>query len=82
MSKSKNNYIGISEEPNSMFAKVLSISDVLMWKWYTLLSFKSEAEIAALKAEVEGGRNPKDAKVALAKEITARFHSACCGRCG
>ncbi len=76
MSKSKNNYIGISEAPNSMFAKVLSISDVLMWRWYTLLSFKSLAEIAALKAEVEGGRNPKDAKVALAKEITARFHSA------
>ncbi|WP_394791359.1 tyrosine--tRNA ligase [Rhodoferax sp.] len=76
MSKSKNNYIGISEEPNSMFAKCLSISDVLMWRWYTLLSFKSEAEIAALKAEVDGGRNPKDAKVALAKEITARFHSA------
>nr|WP_315210519.1 tyrosine--tRNA ligase [uncultured Albidiferax sp.] len=76
MSKSKNNYIGISEAPNTMFAKVLSISDVLMWRWYTLLSFKSEAEIAALKAEVEAGRNPKDAKVALAKEITARFHSA------
>ena len=76
MSKSKNNYIGISEDPNTMFAKVLSISDTLMWRWYTLLSFKSEAEIAALKAEVEGGRNPKDAKVALAKEITARFHSA------
>jgi len=75
MSKSKNNYIGISEEPNSMFAKVLSISDVLMWKWYTLLSFASEADIAALKAEVGAGRNPKDAKVALAKEITARFHS-------
>ena len=76
MSKSKNNYIGISEDANSMFAKVLSISDVLMWKWYTLLSFKSEANIAALKAEVGAGRNPKDAKVALAKEITARFHSA------
>ena len=75
MSKSKNNYIGISEEPNTMFAKVLSISDVLMWRWYTLLSFKSEAEIATLKAEVDSGRNPKDAKVALAKEITARFHS-------
>ena len=75
MSKSKNNYIGISEDPNTMFAKVLSISDVLMWRWYTLLSFRSEAEIAALKAEVEGGRNPKDAKVALAKEITSRFHS-------
>ena len=76
MSKSKNNYIGISEEPNTMFAKCLSISDVLMWRWYTLLSFKSEAAIAALKAEVDAGRNPKDAKVALAKEITARFHSA------
>ena len=75
MSKSKNNYIGISEAPNTMFAKVLSISDVLMWKWYMLLSFKSEAEIAALQAEVAAGRNPKDAKVALAKEITARFHS-------
>ena len=76
MSKSKNNYIGISEDANTMFAKVLSISDVLMWKWFTLLSFKSEADVAALKAEVAAGRNPKDAKVALAKEITARFHSA------
>jgi tyrosyl-tRNA synthetase len=76
MSKSKNNYIGISEAPNTMFAKVLSISDALMWRWYTLLSFKSEAFIAALKAEVNAGRNPKEAKVALAKEITARFHSA------
>ena len=76
MSKSKNNYIGISEDANTMFAKVLSISDVLMWRWYTLLSFQSEAQIAALKAEVDAGRNPKDAKVALAKEITARFHSA------
>ena len=76
MSKSKNNYIGITEDANTMFAKVLSISDVLMWRWYTLLSFKSEADIAALKAEVDGGRNPKDAKVVLAKEITARFHGA------
>ncbi len=76
MSKSKNNYIGISEEPNTMFAKVLSISDVLMWRWYTLLSFKSMGDIEALKKEVEEGRNPKDAKVALAKEITARFHGA------
>ena len=75
MSKSKNNYIGISEAPNTMFAKVLSISDALMWRWYTLLSFKSEAFIEALKAEVNAGRNPKEAKVALAKEITARFHS-------
>ena len=76
MSKSKNNYIGITEAPNTMFAKVLSISDDLMWRWYTLLSFKSLADIAVLKKEVEGGRNPKDAKVMLAKEITARFHSA------
>ena len=76
MSKSKNNYIGITEDANTMFAKVLSISDTLMWDWYTLLSFKSVAEIAALRAEIAGGRNPKDAKVALAKEITARFHSA------
>ncbi len=76
MSKSKNNYIGIAEDANTMFAKVLSISDLLMWRWYTLLSFKSEAEIAGLRAEVDAGRNPKDAKVALAKEITARFHSS------
>ncbi|MDA7416879.1 tyrosine--tRNA ligase [Xenophilus arseniciresistens] len=76
MSKSKNNYIGISEEPNSMFAKVLSISDELMWKWFTLLSFRSLEDIASLKAEVAGGRNPKDAKVLLAREITTRFHSA------
>jgi tyrosyl-tRNA synthetase len=76
MSKSKNNYIGISEAPNTMFAKVLSISDVLMWRWYTLLSFKSMADIEVLKKEIEGGRNPKDAKVALAKEITSRFHGA------
>jgi tyrosyl-tRNA synthetase len=75
MSKSKNNYIGITEEPNSMFAKVLSISDELMWRWFTLLSFRSLAEIEALRQEVLGGRNPKDAKVLLAKEITARFHS-------
>ena len=76
MSKSKNNYIGINEAPNTMFAKVLSISDVLMWRWYTLLSFQSLEAIAALKREVENGRNPKDAKVALAKEITARFNGA------
>ena len=75
MSKSKNNYIGITEDANTMFAKVLSISDDLMWDWFTLLSFMSLPEIAALKLEIEGGRNPKDAKVLLAKEITARFHS-------
>ncbi|RVT84713.1 tyrosine--tRNA ligase [Inhella crocodyli] len=76
MSKSKNNYIGITEPANSMFAKVLSISDTLMWRWYELLSFESLEAIAKLKAEIEAGRNPKDAKVALAREITTRFHSA------
>jgi tyrosyl-tRNA synthetase len=75
MSKSKNNYIGISEDANTMFAKVLSISDTLMWRWYTLLSFRSLSEIEGLQAQVAQGRNPKEAKVMLAKEITARFHS-------
>ncbi|MBC5784738.1 tyrosine--tRNA ligase [Ramlibacter sp. USB13] len=76
MSKSKGNYIGVTEEPNTMFAKVMSISDTLMWRWYTLLSFRSQAEIEKLKSEIDGGRNPRDAKVMLAKEITARFHDA------
>jgi tyrosyl-tRNA synthetase len=76
MSKSKGNYVGISEPPNDMFAKLLSVSDNLMWRYFTLLSFRPEAEIAALKAEVEAGRNPKDAKVMLAREITSRFHDA------
>ncbi|MDR1968554.1 MAG: tyrosine--tRNA ligase [Burkholderiaceae bacterium] len=76
MSKSKGNYIGIAEDANTMFAKVLSIDDALMWRWYTLLSFKSEGEIEALQREVAAGRNPKDAKVMLAREITARFHSS------
>ena len=76
MSKSKNNYIGISEDANTMFAKVLSISDVLMWRWFTLLSFRSETEIAGIQAQVANGMNPRDAKVMLAKEITARFHNA------
>jgi tyrosyl-tRNA synthetase len=75
MSKSKGNTIGITEAPNDMFAKVLSISDDLMWRWYPLLSFRSEGDVAELKAEVMLGRNPKDAKVMLAKEITTRFHS-------
>lgn len=76
MSKSKGNYIAITEPPNDMFAKVLSISDPMMWKYFALLSFRPEADIAALKREIDGGRNPKDAKVMLAKEITARFHGA------
>ncbi len=75
MSKSKNNYIGISEAPNDMFGKLMSISDVLMWKYFTLLSFKPLDEIAQLKAECEAGRNPRDAKVMLAQEIVTRFHS-------
>ncbi len=74
MSKSKGNYVGITEPANTMFAKLLSINDELMWKYFSLLSFRPEPEIAKLKKEVEGGRNPKDAKVLLAKEITARFH--------
>ena len=76
MSKSKNNYVGITEDANSMFAKILSISDDLMWRWYTLLSFKSLQDIERLKAEVASGRNPKEVKVMLAKEITTRFHNA------
>jgi len=76
MSKSKNNYIGITEAPNTMFAKLMSISDVMMWRYFELLSFRSLEDIAALKAAVEGGANPRDAKVALGKEIVTRFHSA------
>ena len=76
MSKSKNNYIGITEPANLMFGKLMSISDVMMWRYYELLSFQSLADLTHIKAEVEGGRNPRDAKVALAKEIVTRFHSA------
>jgi len=76
MSKSKGNYIGITEPANTMFAKVMSISDVMMWRYYDLLSFRSLGEIAKLKQEIEQGANPRDVKVALAKEIVARFHSA------
>ena len=75
MSKSKNNYIGITEAGNTMFAKLMSISDVMMWRYYELLSWRSLDELAQLKREVEGGRNPRDAKVALAQEIVARFHT-------
>jgi tyrosyl-tRNA synthetase len=75
MSKSKNNYIGITEPANTMFAKVMSISDVMMWKYYELLSFRSISDIAGFKAEVAAGKNPRDIKVALGQEIVARFHS-------
>lgn len=75
MSKSKNNYIGITEPANTMFAKVMSNSDDMMWRYYELLSFRSLAEIATFKEEVAGGKNPRDIKVALAQEIVARFHS-------
>ena len=76
MSKSKHNYLGITDTPNDMFGKVMSISDTLMWNWYDLLSLRPNAEIAKLKEECAAGRNPRDAKVLLAKEIIARFHSA------
>ena len=76
MSKSKGNYIGISESPDSMFGKLMSISDTLMWRYFELLSFRTLEDIAALKQEIDGGRNPRDAKVMLAQEIIARFHSA------
>lgn len=76
MSKSKHNYIGITESADEMFGKVMSISDTLMWDWYNLLSLKSNVEIAQLKSECDNGRNPRDAKVLLAKEIVERFHDA------
>nr|WP_229422344.1 tyrosine--tRNA ligase [Pseudoduganella umbonata] len=75
MSKSKNNYIGITEPANTMFAKVMSISDTMMWRYYELLSWRSLDDVAALKKAIEGGANPRDAKVAIAQEIVERFHS-------
>ncbi|MBS0327123.1 MAG: tyrosine--tRNA ligase [Proteobacteria bacterium] len=75
MSKSLDNYVGITEAPASMFGKLMSISDTLMWRYYDLLSFRDAGEIAALRRECEAGRNPRDAKVMLAQEIVARFHS-------
>jgi tyrosyl-tRNA synthetase len=74
MSKSLGNYIGIAEAPREIFGKTMSISDALMWRYYDLLSFRSSAEIARLRAEVEAGRNPRDVKVMLAQELVARFH--------
>ena len=75
MSKSKGNYIGITEPANTMFAKVMSISDVMMWRYYELLSFRSITEITTFKQEVADGRNPRDIKVLLAQEIVERFHN-------
>jgi tyrosyl-tRNA synthetase len=75
MSKSKGNYVGITEAPAEMFGKLMSISDTLMWRYFTLLSFRPMAEIERLKQECEQGRNPRDAKVMLAQEIVERFHS-------
>ena len=75
MSKSANNYIGISEAPSEMFGKIMSISDDLMWNYYELLSFRPLGEINQFKADVEAGKNPRDIKILLAKEIIARFHS-------
>ena len=74
MSKSLDNYVGIDESPSEMFGKIMSISDELMWRWYELLSFKSIDEINALKAEQANGKNPRDIKIDLAKELIARFH--------
>ena len=75
MSKSKGNYISITETPNTMFAKVMSISDGMMWRYYDLLSFRSITEIAQFKTDVDAGRNPRDIKVLLGQEIVERFHS-------
>ena len=75
MSKSLGNYIGVTEAPSDMFGKVMSISDELMWDWYNLLSFRPLSEIAQLKSEVENGKNPRDVKILLAKELIARFHN-------
>jgi tyrosyl-tRNA synthetase len=74
MSKSLNNYIGITDAPSDMFGKVMSISDDLMWRYYDLLSFRPLGDIAELKAQVEAGTNPRDIKILLAKELIARFH--------
>jgi tyrosyl-tRNA synthetase len=76
MSKSKGNYIGLTESPSEIFGKTMSISDTLMWRWYELLSFRGLDEIARLKRAVEAGRNPRDVKVLLAQELVARFHDA------
>ena len=75
MSKSLNNYIGITDAPNDMFGKVMSISDDLMWRYYDLLSFKPLEEVAQIKQTVAEGGNPRDAKITLAKELIARFHT-------
>ena len=75
MSKSKNNYVGITEPANEMFGKIMSISDDMMWDWYELLSFVSMEQIAQFKQEVNSGRNPREIKVLLAQEIVARFHN-------
>ena len=75
MSKSKGNYVGITEAPAEMFGKLMSISDTLMWRYFTLLSFRPMAEVERLKQECGQGRNPRDAKVMLAQEIVERFHS-------
>ena len=76
MSKSLNNYVGIEESPQDMFGKIMSISDELMWRWFDLLSFKTIVEIQNLKDEQAAGKNPRDIKVALAKEIISRFHDS------
>ena len=76
MSKSLNNYIGITDAPEDMFGKIMSISDELMWRYFELLSFRSNEELATFKQDVEAGKNPRDVKFLLAEEIITRFHSA------
>ncbi|MGB5300838.1 MAG: tyrosine--tRNA ligase [Thiogranum sp.] len=75
MSKSLNNYIGISEAPDDMFGKLMSISDDLMWRYFELLSFRSMTEVRKLRREIDGGRNPRDIKFELGRELVTRFHS-------
>ena len=76
MSKSLGNYVGVDDEPEEMFGKVMSVDDALMWRWFDLLSLRPDGELAGVRAAVDGGGNPRDAKVELARELVARFHGA------
>ena len=76
MSKSLGNYVGVDDEPEEMFGKVMSVADALMWRWFDLLSLRPDGELAGVRAAVDGGGNPRDAKVELARELVARFHGA------
>jgi tyrosyl-tRNA synthetase len=80
MSKSLGNYIGITEAPNDMFGKLMSISDDLMWRYFELLSFRPLAEVAKFRKDIAGGANPRDIKFLLGEEIVTRFHGAAAAR--